>query len=220
MLEPIQVVWTLLRTVSDRCEELAWSSSDEAAPNKPDNWNKRHAQLEYRIFGIFLLSHAMTHFKHDLDARDRAIFFCMDALADEFSDVEVEGDDYEAIAASRFDKYGRIEGGNETNSWAESLDYYLAASAGKPIALEPDITIGDFTERMRTKLHLINCIDKLFIRAFYLQIVKVCQDYDDIFAMTIPELEASLGISPARDTNHNPRKDGGLLRRFFRKGPG
>lgn len=159
----------------------------------------------------------MTHFQHDLDARDRAIYFCIDALADEFDEVDLEGGDFEAFVMSRFEKYSKIDNNNESQSWSGWLQYYLASSPATPVALKPPVIIGDFMEQSGLKLHLINCIDNLYMSAFYMHIAKICQKHCDIFAMSISELEACLRAPAKEDNPHKTSKKTGILRRIFRQ---
>lgn len=223
MAQQLEIVWSLLSEVSDRCADLTWKSL-EGKVSPPEDWSEGAARLEYRAFGIFLLSHALLHRRHASDAWNAVMDLCVAEVEDEFVDIDIEGDDFEAFIGARVDAYGewsqevRRTGrqNEEAQGWVRILkNYLLACSSDESLLLKPPITIVDFLLGRMLEVHLSSCLAHIYNPMFYGPVAYLCEQHRNILDLSPQQVDQLLARGLRESRDEPPPKRSGLMGRLF-----
>lgn len=227
MEEQLKLVWNLLSEVSDKCAILTWKSTD-GSTTAPADWQQEAARLEYRIFGVFLLSHALLHRSHSEIAWNIAMLRCVSQVEEEFIHVDVEGNDFDSFVAARVRAFGRWSQDvrdrglqdQEPQGWIRILkNNLLACSSDHPLPLDPPTVVGDFLQGVLLEGHLTVCLTAFYIPLFYSPLAHLCERHRNILELS-PERVAQLledGLLQSEKDARPPKRSGILGRLFGRK---
>ncbi len=196
----LKSLWSQVAQVSDGAHCRTWVDPDSGQIRMPDDWPWPLAQtrLEYRAFGVFLLSHAMLHHSQERNAWATTMNFCSQQTAQEFADIAVEGGNLDQFLGARVQTFGEWSqsvrstkrSDEEPMGWIRILkNNLLSCSNDQPSRLNPPIMIGNAIAKFMFEVKLAFVLESIYIPGLYAPVCSLCDHHRSLLTAPAGDLK-------------------------------